>query len=218
MRFRRWRPPAVSAPATVASTTPPTASPTPTNAAINAAPGASGSANGTGAVGDPVDHQKGSYQYGHNDLSVGAKSFPYGLSFERSYDSGAQGTAGPLGAGWTHSFAITAMPGSDGFTGMGEGSPLNAVSSIVALYVSSDLMKGQALDGEANLENCTLETVVNRWFTDELTQNVVYVSQGWNSEEFTRMADRSYAPPLGSATILDAPGGTFRYRTKLGIR
>ena len=92
---------------------------------------------------------------------------------------------------------------------MGEGSPLNAVSSIVALYVSSDLVKGQALQGQANLQNFVLETVVNRWFTDQLTQNVVYVSHGWNSEQFTKMADGSYSPPVGSASILDAPGGSL---------
>jgi RHS repeat-associated protein len=171
----------------------------------------------SGEVGDPIDHRKGSLQYRNNDLVIGAKSFPYGLSFERSYDSGAQASAGPLGYGWTHNFAITATVGSDGLTGMGEGSPLNAVNSIVALYVSSDLMKGQTLTGQSNLANFVLETVVNRWFTDQLTQNVVYVSRGWNTEEFTKMADGSYAPPVGSATILDALGGTFRYRTKSGV-
>ncbi len=181
------------------------------------APGSSSSGNGTGNVGDPIDHRKGSLQYENTDLAIGTKSFPYGLSLERAYDSGAQGSAGPFGNGWTHNFAITAAVGSDGFTGMGQGSPLNAVSSIVALYVSSDLMKGEALDGQANLENFALETVVNRWFTDQLTQNVVYVSQGWSSEEFTKEADGSYAPPLGSAAILDAPGGDFRYRTKAGV-
>ncbi|HEY6332385.1 MAG TPA: RHS repeat-associated core domain-containing protein, partial [Blastocatellia bacterium] len=114
-------------------------------------------------------------------------------------------------------FAITATVGSDGFTGMGQGTPLNAVSSIAALYVSSDLMKGQELQGQANLENFVLETVVNRWFTDQLIQTVVYVSQGWNSEEFTKVPDGTYAPPVGSVTILDAPSGDFRYRTKAGV-
>jgi RHS repeat-associated protein len=180
-------------------------------------PGGSNSGNGTGNVGDPIDHRKGSLQYENIDLAIGAKSFPYGLNFERSYDSGAQASAGPLGNGWTHNYAITATVGSDGFTSMGQGSPLNAVSSIVALYVSSDLMKGEALEGQANLENFTVETVVNRWFTDQLTQNVVYVNQGWSSEEFTKEADGTYGPPVGSATILDAPGGDFRYRTKSGI-
>jgi hypothetical protein len=172
---------------------------------------------GAGLGGDPLDLVKGSYQYKHDDLTTGAKGFPYGLSFERSYDSGAQGSAGPLGSGWTHNYAITATVNSDGFTGMGQSSPLSAVRSIVALYVSSDLVNGQTAPNNVSLENFVLETVVNRWFTDSLTGNVVNVSQGWNSEEFTLMADGSYAPPLGSATILDGSSTSLRYRTKTGV-
>lgn len=197
---------------TVTSGTPSTVPYYLANSSLDTPPGSSGHSGG-----DPLDLLKGSYQYTHQDLMVGSKGFPYGLSFERSYDSGAQGTTGPLGAGWTHNYAITATPGSDGFTGMGGATPLSAVSSIVALYVGSDLVKGQAMQGQGNLENFVLEAVVNRWFTDQLTQNVVNVSQGWNTEEFTKLPDGSYAAPVGSATILDAPGNNFRYRTKGGV-
>ncbi len=190
------------------------------NISINASTGISKAGMG----GDPLDLVKGSYQYQHNDLAVSAKSFPYGLSFERSYDSGAQGIAGPLGNGWSHNYAITAKVNSDGFAGMGQASPLSAVSSIVALYVSSDLVSANTKNGQSSpspnnvpLEIYVLETVVNRWFTDRLTNNVVNVAQGWNSEEFTLMANGSYVPPLGSATILDVNGGNFRYRSKAGV-
>jgi hypothetical protein len=168
-------------------------------------------------VGDPLDHVKGSYIYKHDDLTIGSKGFPYGLTFERSYDSNAQGTAGPLGNGWTHNYAISASVNSDGFTRMGQGSLLNAVNSIVALYVSSDLINGQAMTGQQNLENFVLEAIVNRWFTDQLTNNVINVTQGWNTEEFVKMADASYTPPVGSATILTGSPGNYTYRTKAGI-
>jgi RHS repeat-associated protein len=183
---------------------------------VNIIPGVS--SPGVGQVGgDPVDLQKGSYIYQHDDLTIGPKGFPYGLAFRRSYDSGAQGIAGALGNGWTHNYAIAAKIDSDGFTGMGQGSPLSAASSIAALYVSSDLIMGQAMDnGQQNLESFALEAVVNRWFTDQLTQNVVNVTRASNTEQFTKMADGSYAAPLASAAILDVNGGTFRYRTKTG--
>jgi RHS repeat-associated protein len=179
-------------------------------------PGSNGPGSYGVYVGDPIDHRKGSLQYQKNDLVVGPKSFPYGLTFSRIYDSGAQAIAGPLGNGWSHNFAITATVGSDGFAGMGQGSLLNAVSAIAALYVSSDLMQGQSLSGQANLRNFVLEAVVNHWFTDQLTQTVVNFGQGWNTSEFVEMADGSYSSPVGSADILDAPGGNFRYRTKTG--
>jgi YD repeat-containing protein len=176
------------------------------------------SPGGTGeTVGDPLDHQKGSYVYKHEDLTVGPEPFPHGLRFERSYDSNAQGSAGPLGAGWTHNFAITATVGSDGFSGMGGASLLSAVDSIAALYVSADLMNGQQLTGQNNVEQFVLEVVVNHWFTDQLTQNAVYVGQGWTTEQFVKVSDGTYASQLGSVSLLDAPSGNFRYRTKTGI-
>jgi RHS repeat-associated protein len=168
-------------------------------------------------VGDPIDHKKGSFFDSHQDLSIGARAFPYGLSFQRSYDSGAQQITGPLGFGWNHNFAITATTGSDGFSGMGLSTPLAAAGSMVALYVSSDLVNGQALSGQANLAQFVLETVVNHWFTDQLTNNAVYVNQGWNNEQFTAVPDGTYAPQQGTAAILDSPSGAFRYRTKAGV-
>lgn len=173
---------------------------------------------GTGATGgDPISLQKGSSQYQHDDLDAGAKGFPYGLSFQRIYDSNAQRIAGPLGNGWTHNYAVSASVNSDGFTGMGQGAPLNSVRSIAALYVSSDLMNGQALNGQTNLEDYVVEAIVNRWFTDQETSNIVTVQQGWNTEEFVQMPDGSYSSPVGSAAILDVNGGNLRYRTKSGV-
>jgi RHS repeat-associated protein len=100
---------------------------------------------------------------------------------------------------------------------MGQGAPLNSARSIAALYVSSDLMNGQALNGQTNLENYVVEAIVNRWFTDQVTSNIVTVQQGWNSEEFVLMPNGSYSSPVGSASILDVNGGNLRYRTKSGV-
>jgi RHS repeat-associated protein len=175
-----------------------------------------GPPGGGGTAGDPEDIRKGSFRHQHDDLMTGPNPFPYGLTFSRSYDSNAQSSTGPLGSGWTHNFAITATVGSDGYAGMGGSTPLSAVSSIVALYVGADLVKGLAEQGQTNLRQFVLEAVVNHWFTDYLTKNVVYVNQGWSNEEFTLLPDGTYAPQPGTAAILDAPGGNFRYRSKMG--
>jgi hypothetical protein len=165
---------------------------------------------------EPIDIRKGSYVNRPEDLKVGPAAFPYGLSFQRSYDSDAQATLGPLGYGWNHNYHITASIGSDAFAGMGHSSLLAAVGSIAALYVSSDLVNGQAVQGQANLQQVLFESVVSKWFTDQLTANVVYVNQGWDSQEFTALADGTYAPGPGSASILDATSGTLRLRGKDG--
>ena len=45
---------------------------------------------------------------------MGSAAFPYGLAMQRSYTSGQRLKSGPLGLGWTHSFAVSVQPGSDG--------------------------------------------------------------------------------------------------------
>ena len=167
-------------------------------------------------IAEPIDTRKGAFVNKPEDLKAGAGMFPYGLAFQRSYDSNAQGSLGPLGYGWNHNFNITAAIGSDAFAGMGHSSLLSAAGSIVALYVSSDLVSGQLLQGQANLQQFTYESIVSKWFTDQLTTNVVYFNQGWDTQEFTGLADGTYAPEPGSAAILDATSGAFRLRTKEG--
>ena len=187
------------------------------NTSLYSPSGITWSSDGTLGIGDPLDHQKGSYLYRHDDLTVGPQGFPLGLTMTRSYDSGAQDTTGPLGAGWTHDYAITATADSDGFSGLGQSCAACAASAIAALYVSSDVVKTADDTTQPSLQQFALETVVHHWLTDQLTQNVVNVTQGWNSEQFTQLADGSYAPRAGSAAILDSIGGNFRYRTAEGV-
>jgi len=182
----------------------------------------SGNGTGTGLIADPLDHTKGNYTNAHSDLSVGPKEFPYGLELKRLYDSGARNVVAPFGSGWTSNFAITATVASDPFAGTCGSTLLSCVDAIVALYVSSDLVKGQSVQpGAKNLEMFALEVIVNRWFADRLNQNVVNVAQGWTTEQFTLLSEGTdtaptYAPPVGSVAILDKSSGSFRYRTKSG--
>jgi RHS repeat-associated protein len=174
------------------------------------------SANG---VGDPVDRASGSFLYNHDDLTVGSGDIPYGLGFARSYNSGAQDAAGPLGRGWTHNYAIAARADSDGFDGMGQASPLAASAAITALFVSGDLLNGFLDPTQQNLDLFVVETLVNRWFTDQLTGNVVSVTQANSAEHFVKLADgTTYAAPPGSASRLTRNGdGTFQVVGKDGV-
>ena len=57
--------------------------------------------------------------------------------------SGAREQDGVLGRGWTHNFHhVLRGIDSDGFKGLGEESPLDAVPGIVELYVALDLLTG----------------------------------------------------------------------------
>jgi hypothetical protein len=43
-----------------------------------------------------------------------------------------------IGWGWSHNFNISAKPGSNGFSILGDGSPVDAVASIVKTFISLD--------------------------------------------------------------------------------
>ncbi|WP_026792550.1 RHS repeat-associated core domain-containing protein [Pleomorphomonas oryzae] len=169
------------------------------------------------ALADPINRQTGAFLYQHDDLAVGPLRLPYSLPLQRTYSSAANLLDGPLGKGWTHNFAVSAVVGSDAFDGLGQASPLSAASSIVGIYISSDLMVAPA-SGVPNANNFLIQAAVSRWFTDLLTQNIVTISQAGSTEHFTKLADGvTYAAPLGSATVLSQSAGIFKYRTSSGI-
>lgn len=156
---------------------------------------------------DPIDLFKGNYLYDHDDITVGTGDFPNSLSFKRLYSSGQRTKQGALGQGWTHNYNITAKIGTDGFQGLGEDSALDAVSSIVETMVSLDLMS----DSSHPLAKIVVANLGHRWFGDQLLNNTVIVTQGLNSEVFTKLPDGTYNPPLGSSARLTLLNGTYVY-------
>lgn len=163
-----------------------------------------------GTFGDPVDMVQGNYLYAHNDITVGVGNFPYSLSFQRLYTSGARLQSGALGRGWSHNFNVSATVGSDGFQGMGEDSALDAVNSIVELMVSIDLLS----DPVKPLDKMVIATLGQRWFGDQLLNNSVVVRQGLNGEIFVKLPDGTYNPPPGSSALLiKNADSTYTYET-----
>src|ERR1700735_1179287 len=84
-----------------------------------------------------------------------------------------------LGKGWTHNFSIAASRSSDPFAGFGENSPVSAAAAIAAIYVSQDL-----LSGTLSAQSMTVSWMVERWATDQLTNNSAVISWPSTSEEF----------------------------------
>jgi len=173
-------------------------------------------------IAEPVDGVVGAYLYKHGDLSVGSGNQPYGLAFDRNYSSASQTTDLGLGNGWSHGFSIAAFRTSDPFTGLGDRAPtgttldtsspyaasgessaIAAAQAIAAAYVAQDLMKGTR-----NAQSMTIAWMVQRWQTDQLTNNAVIVRLPTSSEAFAMLprADGSssvgYSAPAGSAVTL----------------
>ncbi|MDR3468688.1 MAG: RHS repeat-associated core domain-containing protein [Xanthobacteraceae bacterium] len=181
--------------------TPPAAIDVPT--VTNAAP-----AFNNVTVSEPIDAVTGAEIYTNTDLVIGSGSFPYALPFARTYTSSSNLTDAGLGYGWSHSYNLSATVNSDPYEGMGSSSPTRAAAAIAAIYVSQNLLGGSA----QSAQSLTLAWMVDRWFTDQITNNTVLISRPNTVEEFVALpqADSrtttSYSPPLGSAVVLTGMG------------
>lgn len=184
---------------------------------VGTVPGTSqgNSAGFFGTISDPLNQVTGDYVYSNDDLSVGSGTFPYGLGLQRSYDSGrSTSTPGPLGPGWTHSFAYSIQPDSDGFEGMAVTSPQNGAIAIAAIHVLLDILNSTAANSKP-LDRMVVAVQVTRQLMDQLTHNVLRVVQPGLTESFVRGADGVYGAPIGSASALTANiDGTFALRAK----
>ncbi len=161
---------------------------------------------------EPIDLATGAYLYEHDDITVGTASFPFGLTLHRSYTSNNRSTSGPLGLGWSHSFAINATMNSDGLKGLGQDSPIDGAAAIAEVYVAQDLLS----DPAKPLAKLVIASLAQRWFMDRLINNTVNVAMGSQTEQFMLLADGSYHPQLGSSDRLSLQNGAYTLQYKDG--
>jgi RHS repeat-associated protein len=64
----------------------------------------------SGCNGDPINTATGNYTYQRTDLTMSGRGLPF--AFTRTYNS-QNGTPGPMGAGWTHSYMASFVQNSD---------------------------------------------------------------------------------------------------------
>lgn len=162
---------------------------------------------------DPINLVTGDSYLSTTDLTIGSGSMPVGLAFQRYYDSGTRLVTGPLGHGWTHNFAITALADSDPYEGLGVNSAINGAAAIAATFVVIDIANTGVVVGRP-IDRFVIGSVVYRWLTDNLTSNIVAVKQPGFIEHFTKLADGTYNPPPGSGAILSLNGGAYTYVAK----
>jgi len=186
------------------------------NSTVSTAPGLSLGNSGDlfGSLADPLNQVTGDYQYSHDDITVGSQKFPYGLGFQRSYDSGRTGTS-PLGTGWTDNFNLSAQTESDGFEGMAATSPENGAVAIAAIYVLQDILNEQTSTAKP-LDRTMVAVEIERFLMDQLTNNAIQVIQPGLTESYVLQPNGTYTPPLGSAATVSESGGTVTYTEKDG--
>lgn len=189
--------------------------------------GASATGPGVASGIDPINMVDGAFTNDHTDLTVGSGAMPYGLNFERHYDSASRLAMGSMGGGWTHNWTYTAGADSDGFAGMGQDSPISGASAIATIYVLQDILNTQknptqpAGSATLPLDHIVVGVVAERWLMDQLEGNVVNVVQPGQASQFVKLASvdgaaastYAYNPPLGSNATLSYSGSAYTLKT-----
>lgn len=163
--------------------------------------------------GEPVDMLTGEFLYDRTDLEIGPDAPPLGLAFARSYTSANNYTLGPLGYGWTHSYQWTANVHSDGAAGLGAGGAVNAASAIAYTHVALDLLANQL-----NPQGWTTTAIATKWAMDQLLNNAVSLHTSSETSTFVRLADGSYASPVGTTDLLTVDGSGYHLQDRSGAR
>ncbi|MBA3991941.1 MAG: hypothetical protein C0469_00340 [Cyanobacteria bacterium DS2.3.42] len=163
---------------------------------------------------EPIDLYSGAYIYDKTDLSVGSASFPYGLSFARSYNSRNSYSRSSLGYGWTHNFEISAQTHENAFLTLGYAPAMFAAPNIASLFVISDILATPSTD---SLVKMITAAMVERWTADAVATNSMLVSFARDTDCLVKLVDGTFAPIDGrGSTVSYDNSGNLIYTTKFG--
>ena len=163
---------------------------------------------------DPISLQSGHYTYAHDDISVGSQGFPYQLSFERSYSSGARLSDGPLGLGWSHNLSYGLSQNSDALLAMGGRSPMAGAAGIVEMFVTVDLYR----DLTKPVDKWVMVALANKWLLDQSRDNTVMVSTPEGSQLFVKLPDGSFVAPDHSTASLSSVTGGWEFTNRQKVK
>ncbi|MBS1994124.1 MAG: hypothetical protein JSS83_26620 [Cyanobacteria bacterium SZAS LIN-3] len=164
-------------------------------------------------TGEPIGFYTGDFFYVRTDITIGSQGFPYGLAFGRSYNSRNQNVSGILGLGWTHNHAITATTSSNGLMALGDQFAVQGAAALCELYVASDL----ASDAAQPIPKLVTISLADKWFFEQLVNNVVVVSTAGGVGVFVRQPNGNYTAPAQSPSKLTTVFGNFKLVTPQGI-
>jgi RHS repeat-associated protein len=166
---------------------------------------------------EPVDMATGHYLHDHTDLEIGGEA-PLGLELNRYYNSRHRNEKRNMGYGWSHGYDSYVREISDYEAGLGGRTLADAAPSIVAALISLDLVQIDEITTNSMqiARFWGINSMVNKWWMDQLTQNAAVVH--WNSKglSFTKQPDGSYTPPPGVTAQLEKEDGIFTLNERFG--
>lgn len=157
------------------------------------------------------------------DMVVGEGSYPYSLSFQRTFRSSdrtdnsayeAEAAAvheERLGDGWTSNFMAEARMSNEGMRAFGEQSPREATDTIAAIRVLL------ALSADQGSDLTTLQYQLGAihalgWWNDQLSYNAIQVVHGADAQSYFQLADGSFQGQAGDITQIELFGQRTTFR------
>jgi len=153
------------------------------------------------------------------DLVVGEGAYPYSLSFQRSFRSGAaydrysEENPQPIreweerfeNSGWTSNFMHEARMQNEGQRAFGGDSPREATDTIVAIRVLLALSADQGSD-LATLQYQLGGIHALAWWNEQLSNNAIQIVHGADNRSFFRLADNTFQGQPGDPTQVTLTG------------
>lgn len=151
---------------------------------------------------EPVDLRTGAYIYNMTELTVGNAAPPRGLDFQRSYNSDAATSEGPLGRGWDHNWNSRLQATTDPRMVMGMRRPADASAMLVACHTLRQLL----IANQNTPKGLVVQAIVAKWAVDQLKDSSVSVKVGNESMVFARQPDGTYTAGPGLKMTLEKDG------------
>ena len=149
-------------------------------------------------------------------LSVGNGEAPYALDYQLSFKAGPTGCTPQFGpctgiaqGGWSHNWDIRLTSSGSGLESMGRASPRAAAGSLVAFLAMQDIF-GQS--GRSDLEKDLFAGLAADWWRRQMVQNVVTISKGSAAQQYVRLVNGTWLPPVGAPGVLTQTGTSAKIR------
>lgn len=169
--------------------------------------------NPTGA--DPIDLSNGHFTLDAKDLVIGNGALPRGLTLTRHYHGLQRNVdACGLGGGWRDDLDIRLNERSELEATLGEGTPEEMTTAIVAAWVLYELGKSAKT---ANPTEWARMQQTALWFESSLRLSAASIVLGEKTLQFVKLPDGTYLPPAGAAfTLATNAAGRFELTERHG--
>ncbi|HEY1561943.1 MAG TPA: RHS repeat-associated core domain-containing protein [Caulobacteraceae bacterium] len=148
-------------------------------------------------------------------ISIGNGQAPYKLDYSLSFKA-APSACNPFGpcvspveGGWTNNWDVRFSNSASGDEALGATSPFAAAGTLAAFLAMQDIFAGSST---ANLNQDVYAALVADWWRAQMIANTATVSRGFSGQQYVRLVDGSWMPPVGAPGTLVQTGARVKIR------